>query len=122
MGRKPNLLLRERIRALYEQEHRPSLEQMGKQFNISRQRVSQILKELGLEPEETEAVDVSEMVDEICELGGLSQSDLSLIVGVSRENISRWVNRHVPASTANARRLEILLNALKHARSGPQLP
>jgi transcriptional regulator with XRE-family HTH domain len=118
MGRKPNLEIKEKIRALYEKEHRESLEQIGKQLGVSRQRVSQILRELGLEPEETRVADVSQIIDEICELGGLSRAELSFLIEVTRENISRWANGHILASASNARKLEILLNALKYARSG----
>jgi hypothetical protein len=98
---------------------RPTLEDIGRRVGgVSRQYVSTVLREAGLVAEESEHVDVTERIREIRELSGWSITDISLIMDVARESVSRWANRK-PAASSYAHRLDLLAEGLNRAGRRP---
>jgi transcriptional regulator with XRE-family HTH domain len=114
-GRPRNEEIRQRIVNLYNKKPRPSLEEIGRVTGVTRQRVSQVLRELSIEAQETASSDVAGTVEEIYKLSGMNKNDLAIILDVSRNQIANWSRQ--PASANSARRLAYLLKALRHATS-----
>jgi hypothetical protein len=105
---------RQAIIKLFKSEDRPTLDEIGARFNVTKQYASLVLREAGLLAGESEHLDVSEIVAEILNLSGLTQTDVGVVLGVARESISRWLGGQ-RASTSRARQLRLLARGLKYA-------
>ena len=105
---------KEKIVALYRRKPRPSLEEIGQQFGVSRQYVSMVIQKAEIASEEAEETDVAELLEKIFRLTDWSHAKLATVLGVAREAVTRWANGQ-KASTTNARRLFILAEGIENA-------
>jgi transcriptional regulator with XRE-family HTH domain len=115
-GKEESDARKEEIVALFKKE-RPSLEEIGRRVgNVSKQYVSQVLREAGLVAQESEDVPVADVIGRVRELSGWTLTDISSIMGVARETVTRWANGKA-ASSSYARRLDLLEDGLRRANN-----
>lgn len=103
--------LRERVIEFHRKQPTATVREIAKELDCSHNAVWLVLNEEGL----IGRTEVSEAVAAILELGGLSQTDLALILGSSPAQVSRWKGDQ-QANRQDAHRLNLLLNALRHAK------
>jgi predicted ArsR family transcriptional regulator len=104
---------RDEILCLFEEEHR-TLQEVADHLGVTKQYISYVLAKEGKQVEQD--VDVSGIIHSIQQLGGLSLTDMAKIMGIRREQVTRWSNKALRARISYARRLEMFKNALEHAR------
>ena len=109
--------LKTKIVSEFQREQQPTITALAKKHGVSRQYISQVLSESDVAPGQATFVSVSDTINTILEMSGLTVTALAELLDISRITVSNWSNDKIQAKPSHARRLELLLTALQHARS-----
>lgn len=108
-----------KILRLYNGDEPMSLQEIGDRVDVSRAYVSLVLRESGIRSDDERTKDMSETIDRIRKLSGLTDTKIAEILGIGYEQIGRWANGVSPEAKYQ-RRLTFLLTALEHAQNQPR--
>ena len=106
--------LRKKILRLFGEENR-TLQEIADNVGVTKQYVSFVLRKAKKLVKQD--VDVSNLIVGIQQMGGITLTDLSNIIRVSREQVTRWVNGLSRARVGYARQLELLKRALEYSKN-----
>jgi DNA-binding transcriptional regulator YiaG len=109
--------LKAKIVSEFQKENRPTIVQTAEKYKVSKQYISQVLREADESLGRPEFFDVSKTVALIFELSKLSIAELAEILGVTRVTVYGWRDGRIQAGLRHSRQLELLLTALQNARS-----
>ena len=105
-----------KILRLYNSDEPMSLQEIGDSVGVSRAYVSLVLREFGIKPDDERTKDMSETIEQIRKLSGLTDTKIAELLGdIGYELIGRWANGVSPEAKYQ-RRLTFLLSALEYAQ------